>query len=273
MRDQFLSIEDYLDASSDAAKRTRIIMVSIVVASVLTFAGFLNSLEHNWMLQRIQAAAAPNSPYVQKKFPKLTDPATFEKNQEFFYKSLMDAYVANTFTIKVPFFGVTFDVNDLGLLGGLSFLILLLLFRFSLGRELDNLNLSFEQAKKDKELPTFYNLLAMRQVLTVPPTAGRESVTLMMIIPKLLSFLPFIVLSVVIAHDLRTYDIGAAISQIHTLLLYIVTAALWAFVVIVSISCMMVWLKIDAVWKKYWREVATLNTLVAMPPREEGMSR
>jgi hypothetical protein len=272
MRDQSLSIEDYLDATSDASKRTRIIMVSIVVASVLTFAGFLNSLEHNWMLQRIQAAAVTDSPYVRKKFPNVSDPKVFEKDQEVFFKSLMDSYVINTYTIRVPFFGVTFDVNDLGLIGGVSFIVLLLLFRFSLGRELDNLILSFEEAKQVKELPVFYNLLAMRQVLTVPPTSRREAVAMIMIIPKLLSFLPLMVLSIVIAHDFLTYDVGASINVVHTVLLYIFTAMLWAFVLIESISCLTVWLKIDAAWRKYWGEVRTLNTLVAMPSREDQRS-
>ena len=250
-----------------------LVMVSIVVASVLTFAGFLNSLSNNWMLQRVQAAAVKDSDYVKKKFPNVANnPADLEADRQVFYKSLMDSYVSNTFTIKVLFFGITFDVNDLGLIGGVSFIILLLLFRFSLGRELDNLVLSFEEAKKDKELPTFYNLLAMRQVLTVPPTAGRESVALIMVIPKLLSFLPLIVLTVVIAHDFMTYDLGAAINPLHTVLLYISTAALWAFVCIVTISCLIVWLKIDAAWKKYWGEVRTINTVVAIPSRQEQIN-
>jgi hypothetical protein len=185
----------------------------------------------------------------------------------------MDSYVNNTYTIRVPFFGITFDVNDLGLIGGVSFIILLLLFRFSLGRELDNLVLSFEEAKRDRELPVFYNLLAMRQVLTVPPTSRREAVSMIMVIPKLLSFLPLIVLSIVIAHDFMTYDVGATINVVHTVLLYIFTAALWAFVLISTISCLLVWLKIDAVWKQYWGDIRTLNTLVAMPSRDEQLSK
>jgi hypothetical protein len=264
-----LSIEDYLEASSEASKRTRVIMVSIVVASVLTFAGFLNSLEQNWMLQRVQASALPNSPYVKRKFPNISDPEIMKKDQEVFYSALVNSYVNNTYTIRVPFFGITFDVNDLGLIGGISFIVLLLLFRFSLVRELDNLILSFEEAKQVKELPAFYNLLAMRQVLTVPPTKGRESVGVLMFAPKILSFLPLIVLSIVIGHDFMTYDVGAAINVVHTVLLYIFTAALWAFVMIVSISSLLVWLKIDAAWRRYWNEVLTINTLVAIPPRAD----
>ena len=260
-----LNIEDYLDATSDAAKRTRTVIIIIVVASVLTFAGFLNSLEHNWMLQRVRAAAVPQSDYVKQKFPDIKDQEALNKCQDVFYGALMKAYVDNTYTIRVPFFGITFDVNDLALLGGLAFIILLILFRFSLAREHDNLVISFEEAKNDRQLATFYDLLAMRQVLTTPPMQGRNTVASLMIIPKVLSVLPLIILSVIIAHDFMTYNVGAAINVWHTVLLYIVSSALWAFILILTISCLLVWLKTDAVWRKTWQEVQATKTIKLAP--------
>jgi branched-subunit amino acid transport protein len=242
-------------------------MISIVVASVLMFAGFLNSLGKDWMLQRVQAAIESDSTYVQKKFPDVkagggADEATrtkkdaeFKEVQKIFSTALMDSYVNNTFTIKVPFFGITFDVNDLGLIGGIALIVLLIMFRFSLIRELDNLEISFKEAIRADQLPTLYKLLAMRQVLTIPPTEGKEKVAIAMSIPKVLSFLPWAVLTAILGHDIATYEVGSAISLYHTIVIYIVGAALWAFALIVSIYCLSAWLQIDSTWRKYFRQL------------------
>ena len=62
------------------------------------------------------------------------------------YIAMVRTYADNTFTIRVPFFGIGFDINYLGLLSGLGFVIVLVLFRFSITRELDNVKLSFRVA-------------------------------------------------------------------------------------------------------------------------------
>src|SRR5215471_8618949 len=135
-----LDINHYLDAAADASKRTRTVILTVVVASVLAFVGFLNSIDHNWMLQRVRATSAQSSDYLKKKFPDVTDPDALKQSHDLFYDALMKAYVNNSYTIHVPFFGVSLDVNDLALLSGVAFIVLTLLFRFCLARELDNLS-------------------------------------------------------------------------------------------------------------------------------------
>jgi len=272
MIDSERDIQDYLDAASDASKRTRTVIIVIVAASVLMLAGFLNSLQHNWMLQRVRALASPNSAYMRQKLPEITDENELKKHQEVFYAAIVKSYVENTYTIRVPFFGITFDVNDLGLLGGIAFIILLVLFRFSLARELDNLIVSFEEVQdQPKMFVTFYNLLAMRQVLTTPPTHAKETVRFLMIVPKMLSILPFTILTVVIAHDFLTYDVGASINAWHTVLIYIISSALWAFVLILTVSCLMLWFKMDGIWHKKWQDVQYSKT-IRFAPRDAAQA-
>jgi len=275
-----LDINHYLDAAADASKRTRTVILTIVVASVLTFAGFLNSIDHNWMLQRVRAMAVPGSDYLRKKFPEATDADAIKQSHDLFYDALMKSYVNNSYTVHVPFFGVSFDVNDLALLSGVAFIILLVLFRFCLARELDNLGVGFERAKKDQRLDTFYHLLAMRQVLTTPaidwpasPGDGRDlrrPGLMVKIVPKSLSILPALVLAVVIIHDFATSDYGNAVSAPHTLVLYISSAVLFTLVSMVSVSAIRVWVDIDKCWKRYWKEVGTIKNQSAvrlMPAR------
>ena len=59
----------------------------------------------------------------------------------------------------------------------------------------------------------------MRQVLSTPPMQGREGTNFLAFIPKVLSVLPLIILSIIVAHDFTTYEIGAAINPWHTVLL------------------------------------------------------
>ncbi|MCU1283932.1 MAG: hypothetical protein JWO13_282 [Acidobacteriales bacterium] len=70
----------------------------------------------------------------------------------------------------VPVLGIAFDINDLSLVSGLTFTFLLSWFQFSLRRQHDNIRQVFDFAAELKELPVAYDLLAMTQVLTVPPS-------------------------------------------------------------------------------------------------------
>ena len=83
------------------------------------------------------------------------------------------ARIEKVITITVPFFGIVFDINDLGIYAGITFVIALLLFRFSLLRELRNLRLVFMQTKTPEHLRLCYDMLAMQQVLTTPPELSR----------------------------------------------------------------------------------------------------
>lgn len=109
MKDHSLNLQDYLDATSDSAKRTRTVLVALVVACVLAFAGFLNSLGGSWMLSRVHSFSDPKSEYVVNKLG-FTPVSEQDDRYKEFYTAVVRAYVDNAFTIRVPFFGFTFDV-------------------------------------------------------------------------------------------------------------------------------------------------------------------
>jgi hypothetical protein len=248
-QDDSLNMRDYLDAASSASTRTRAMVITIVVASILIFGGFLNSLQHNWMLQRVRKAADPYSGYFETKFPNIA-PDALQSTRDQFKDALLKAYVDNTYTIRVPFFAITFDVNDLALLGGIAFLIILILFWLSLNRELDNLKFSFEKANSTNQLADFYNLLSMQQVLTTPPKNNKEAIRFFTI-PKVLSVLPLIVLTLIIGNDFMTYDLGALISVSHTNVQSTVSSALWIVVLIFTIRCIRACRNVDIIWREY----------------------
>jgi hypothetical protein len=275
-----LDFEDYLEAAGDAAKRTRTVILVLVVASVLTFVGLLNSLSDTWMAKRVQtlskAGIALTKPpdaldeddnkalgYLQEKIGlapskyregKETDEyKEYKKHYDELYIGMVRAYVENTFTIRVPFFGIAFDINYLGLLGGLGFVIILVLFRFTITRELDNLKLSFEEAQARTQLWQFYHLLAMRQVLTTPPMKQKKRSKFMQFIPKMICFLPLIVHAIVTANDFSTSRIiGEKISEALTKGILYEDSFFLVSIIILTIACYRRWKRIDVVWNEYW---------------------
>ena len=218
-----LDIDDYLTATADASSRTRAVLIILVVASVLALTGLFNSLQTQWMHARMMELGNPSSKYMKSKIggppqvQKLKDPATYawalelyKKRQEALCTAVETAYVNGSLVILVPFFGFTFDVNDLALLSSIGFLIILSCYRFFLAREIDNLRISFAEARRHSnvELENFYNLLAMRQVFTIPESEYINRSTFLRYAPKAITWLPCILLLAIIVHDWLTEWIG-----------------------------------------------------------------
>jgi hypothetical protein len=78
------------------------------------------------------------------------------------------------YTVRVPFFGVALDVNDIGFLGGFSLWIVLIMLRLSLRSQIVSLRVGFKKAFASGQGPDFYDLLAARQVFVFPPLEDRK---------------------------------------------------------------------------------------------------
>lgn len=259
-----LDLKDYLETTGNASKRTRLATIVLVVACVLSFVGFLNSLRAGWMLGRLHAAKDPHHDYVKQKLgfdPEVTDQRYID-----FYNSLSRAYIENAMIVRIPFFGASFDINDLGLLSGIGFVTILLMLRFSLRNEMVSLNLAFKAAmevgKNDpKQLEAFYDLLAMRMVLTLP-NMEHASVSwdmpraeVLPTISKLIYFSPFIVYSFLGCQDYITQDIGNSLNPFRTTFLLIYTFLFWISILALSVWCYQTLGKIDGNWRTFWEKI------------------
>ena len=256
--DKSLDLEDYLNAAGDSAQRSRTVTFVLVIASVLALACLLNSLQSNWMRQRISAIEKADSEYSRTMLGlDKTTPLTAEHmtHHEALYKAVVESYISNTFVVRVPLLGITFDINDLGLIGGLSLLVLLIWLRFAILREMDNLKIAFEEAKRQQEMNEMYHLLAMRQVLTMPPMEGGSTGWLGRLLPKALMILPAIVMTMIFIHDLMTLDIGRAVSDRHVLLNLLGSVVCLALVIVVTIYSVLASFEIDEIWRRYWKEL------------------
>jgi hypothetical protein len=257
-----LDIQDYLDAASDASIRTRTVSLVLVVASVLVFAALLNSLQSSWMLGRMRLLQNPYSEYVISRIgcPPDQEGAELEEYKQRYAdlrQAFTKSYVENTFYVRVPFFGFTFDINDLGLLGGLAFLILLILLRFCLSREITNIVLSFSEADRTKpsQLKDLYILLAMQQVFTVPRTTQAGVSRFLWVMPKILCFLPLTVHIAVSFHDMVTMGLFITEFPFHILAILITEAILAVCIFFVTRMAVTLLMHIDLIWKDCWKAI------------------
>lgn len=268
-----LDIQDYLDATSEAAKRTRSATITVVVASVLVFAGLINSLQNSWLLERIHASNDWTSPYVRTKIDapwmdqqRRATPeelSAYKKRYEEFYSALMRTYVDSTYIIRVPFFGFRVDANDLGVLGGVAFAVILVMLRLSISREVDNLKMSFREAERLGQLREFYTLLAMRQVFTIPETETINRSTFLVWIPKLFCFAPFLVHIAVTAHDFLTNWIGQNLSSLHTFILFECEVLLTIVLLFLTIMVLTRLRRVDRLWDEYWAKLQRSKNIPA----------
>ena len=94
----------------------------MIVASILCFSAMLNSFQSQWMRLRLLRSNDQNSAYVSSFIgpPQAGTPAAKDREERYrtFYSTLLRAFADNSFIVRVPFFAISFDVNDLGLIGG-----------------------------------------------------------------------------------------------------------------------------------------------------------
>lgn len=256
VEDVEISVKDYVEASSEAAKRTRTVMVVLMIASVLMFSALLNSSQSNWKLQRVRALENVNSDYVRMRLgpppPRESDNySVYMAHYDQIYSAALKDYIENSYTIRIPFFGIAIDANDLGPLGGLALAVILALYRTSITRELDNLKLSFEGAEAQNQLSTLYYLLAMRQVLAFPNIHTSKRSRFMKIVPKILIFIPLVIYSVIVTADFYTLTVVYVFSSqgITTL---IQDALFFVIIVAITASSLMNLKEIDNTWAYYW---------------------
>jgi hypothetical protein len=258
-----LDIQDYLDATSDAAKRTRSASIAVVIASIIVFAGLLNSLQNSWLRERLRTSNDIYSKYVVSKIgdpprnrsPNSIDEQRYEIRYKEFYSALVRTYVETSYVIRVPFFGFRVDVNDLGVLGGISFVVILVMLRFCISREFDNLTISFTEAERLGQVGEFYTLLAMRQVFTIPASRSIRRGPFLVWVPKLFCFAPLIVHMSVMVHDWVTAGIGAFLSSAHTQILFVCEALIAVAIFTLTIMVVTRLRRVDKLWDEKWLRI------------------
>lgn len=253
----------YVDASHDAAKRTRTITIILVVACVLISIGWYNSLKWSWARDRIRQAYDLTDTSIYKILNPNNPPAK-EDPQAVLYRThlqyaTVNEYVENVRFVRVPFFGTAFDVNDLGTVGGLALITVFVLLRYSLSRETKNLNVSFEESVLHNQLCAFYHALAMRQLFTVPHMKGETRNWKLARLPEFVGVIPAIIFSLGVAYDFYS-TFGWHIYSPGSVTFTHVSESVWLVTIwVLSLNCLRRKRHINSIWDKYWERMSAEN--------------
>jgi hypothetical protein len=254
----------YLLATTQAARRARGTILVLITASILVLASLLNSSKSEWTRQRLLLIG--RDPYGHYVSSLIGDRQGLggeeERNKRYavLYAAALHDYIDNAWTVHVPQFGFSFDINDLGSVAGAGFIVLLSMLLFSLKRELSNLVTSFGAAERQNELKIFYELLAMDQVLTVPEGLHGPRSWYSRVVPKIILCVPAAVYMCVVSLDLPYIFTGNFISSRRIYFLFGCEAAFGLLILWLTWSVVSAVREIDSTWKGAFSKLEHIGT-------------
>jgi hypothetical protein len=272
MENQFSQMIPLTEKSSQRSRTTVIIMV---VASILAFMAFWNSRPESWQNERLnryiqlrqfgylsdsakRAVEAKGEPQIIAQFHQLR--SEFQNVSQYFGKpTYFESYfqimqrnnLEHVLSVKVPFLGIYFDVNDLGMLGGFGLAMMTILLFLALSREYTNLVFVFRVIANDNDphrQTMHYNQLSMTQVFNIPPTM--EISNFVKGLTLVLYSLPLIVFGLIWLNDLKTISDGFSISWSNTIISTICSTIFLMLILYFTFNNIKNYVKIDRLWAK-----------------------
>ena len=122
----------YIHAFGSSSNRVRYVIIVITIASMLVLADFWNSRPKSWIHSRIHAMRETLEVFEQRRngvkapLPNAAIVRNLETEEavKLHLEQLENAYVSRVVTTQIPILGISFDGNDLGLFGGIAFILL-----------------------------------------------------------------------------------------------------------------------------------------------------
>lgn len=269
-----LEFSEYTRAFYRSSNSVRNILVTLTIAAVVIFTGFWNSYAGGWTASRVRIARAALENEVWDRstcanetnsivslacsWARLRGLESSEAVKEHLH-NLDLKYVDTVLTVRAPVLGVAFDVNDLGIFGGIAFIFLLGWLNFALLREHENLTLCTWKIKKLSETEKgdpggqanlLYHALAMGQLLSCPPTLSRRRARpLQNQLTKLPLFVPAMVHTIIFAYDMRSMEFATSLNEnLAWIGMWIQTTAC-VINIILTFSCYNTAMKDDRQWR------------------------
>lgn len=244
------SIDEICKVSNSTSTQTRSTLYVLVLVSIISVIAFLNSnnISRNWNDARFRQNYIALTTHLEgmsqgakHKYDSIANAATLllrNKNLE----ASINTIHQNVEAVKVPVMGNSFDINDLGLVSGITMIVLLTITVFTLNRERTNLRIALKaitdryKAGSDKELFTaqiagivaenpghseatvlqainetrrqhHYNYLTMNEIFNSPPVdieQEAKSTSFFARAQRYLLYFPFLVYLLLLVNDLKT---------------------------------------------------------------------
>lgn len=242
-------VQKICDAYNSSSGSTRSVLYVLMLINVLSFIAVLNTHLHNWTQDRIEQRSEKIRSLLTHT-RSLADSDNLEalkveRDQD------LKSKVENYQNIKLPILGNAFDINNLCIVSGLSFIILLIILRFTLTREKNNLRIALQSISErytpdsdEKEFEYYlrnctsekeqhlhkinavrrkhhYNYLSMNEIYNLPPLESSENslqnTWLGKVINTRLYYFSYFIYFLIILNDLSTFRRGIETSPSHTI--------------------------------------------------------
>ncbi|WPV65405.1 hypothetical protein [Chitinophaga sp. LS1] len=244
------AIDNICEVSNRSSGTTRSILYIYLIVNILSLIAVINSYKYNWERQRMEYANLEYNTlkkHLKQVLP--TNTALYNEVQDSIRQKreelniLLRSDTENFTIIRIPILGNCFDLNDLGLISGITFILLGFTMRFTLTREINNLKIVFhaisERYPDDANADQFkdsgfdiksinytrrrhhYNYLSMNEIFNFPPLQTSAKSTMKARLGKAIMkmfYFPFIVYLSIFANDLSTVDRGIRVEPIHTII-------------------------------------------------------
>jgi hypothetical protein len=178
-------IKEYVDALRASADRSRYALYVALVTTTLVFIANYNIQPDNWPIRRLDTWFH----YARGTKLEPIPPQTLGHGDAQRLSTIRDEYAkqfaAHSVFTASPIPGVTIDVNDLGVIGGVALTMVMLVLATCIVREHENVYLALYKVRvlceQEAEARShgnsrsnlLYHALAMNQVLSSPPTLAR----------------------------------------------------------------------------------------------------
>lgn len=250
----------YIEGAGASTERARRVLSLITFVSILVFvsywnvfAGFAEERErayevaHMWLDEagfvsgqcvegrpRVEAARCA---VAKKVIDRIAGERGITAAEYNFRKELLIGYLEqdleqlrerDAFSVPFPFAGVPIDIGDLGLLAGLSTVVLLLWLAYAIHAEMRDVKRAFEVARPMNEVEYAYDLLMMKQVLTVPDAAPTRAHRMFASVPKVFLVFPLFAQTFgIIVHFMYRFQTLGLSSVRAVLTAVVVPVVLW----------------------------------------------
>lgn len=243
-------VEKICETSNSSSGHTRSVLYIIVIVNILSLIAVMNTCYFNWSKHRIDHYRSElrnlrnrldttNAIHLKQS---LRDTIEYDSLS---YTEAISSQNEHFGIVSIPLLSNSFDINDLSLVSGITFLILTIILSFTLTREISNLEIALhaitDRYPKNadsskfphllkKELRDFnfkrrmhhYNFLSMNEIFNLPPLrVGSDGAMKSRIASQLIMkmfYFPFIIYSIIFINDLLTLTNGLTTHKLHTIL-------------------------------------------------------
>ena len=281
---------EMIRAASASIKGVRWALLVSITASIVTFISAYNTIESGWYTKRMiqyslssQWCTQCNSDSTSKNLCDCLKKSYPDKSLSNFEKSLKKWLEAENssgklncesaclkaglyaefmtqrrfetiYTVQIPWFGVEFDINDLGIISGFFLSIIMLVLTYNLGLKYSNLDKLFQYLNGIDDLnqrKNAYDLLSFSQILKLPNGRVRDFTPIVLYwVPYILFCLPILVHSFVLYNDLTTIKYIISIDS-DTWITTLVAALFWLLIGSLTITTIRIDIHTDKLWDQF----------------------